>query len=124
MIVGRQSTLAQHINVGLFVGDQNFSFGKERRMPCLETFPAHFAGQEIILIRRSGIRTASLESGMEIKRLSFGETDVLEDELSAFIQVVRTRREPLVSGHTGRKALAVALRIMNQIDAAIKQYLH
>ncbi len=83
-----------------------------------------FAGQEITLIRRSENRTASPGFGMEIKRLSFAETDVLEDELSAFIQAVRTRREPLVSGHTGRKALAVALRIMDQIDAAIGQYLH
>jgi len=82
-----------------------------------------FAGQEITLIRRTEIRSDALEAGIKIKRLSFAETDVLEDELSAFIQAVRTRSEPLVSGHTGRKALAVALRIMNQIDAAIKQYL-
>jgi predicted dehydrogenase len=83
-----------------------------------------FASQEITLIRRNANRTDSLESGMEIQQLSFAETDVLEDELSAFIQAVRTRKQPLVSGHTGRKALAVALSIMNQIDAAIKQYLH
>jgi len=48
---------------------------------------------------------------------------VLEDELASFIQAVRTRSAPVVSGHAGRQALVVALDIMDQVQAAIKRYL-
>jgi predicted dehydrogenase len=82
-----------------------------------------FASREITLIRRNENQNDSLVPGTEFQQLSFSETDVLEDELASFIQAVRTRNSPIVSGHTGRKALAVALDIMDQVDAAIKKYL-
>jgi predicted dehydrogenase len=83
-----------------------------------------FAGREIALIRRNENQTDSLVPGTDFQQLSFSETDVLEDELTSFIQAVRTRTSPAVSGPAGRKALAVALEIMDQVDAAIKHYLH
>jgi len=83
-----------------------------------------FASREITLIRRNGHQSDSLVPGTDFQQLSFTEADVLEDELVSFIQAVRTRNAPVVSGHAGRKALAVALDIMNQVESAIKQYLH
>ena len=81
-----------------------------------------FAGREITLIRRSENQSDSLVPGTDIQQLSFTEADVLEDELASYLQAVRTRNAPVVSGHAGRKALAVALDIMDQVDAAIKRY--
>ena len=81
-----------------------------------------FAGREITLIRRSENQSDSLVPGTDFQQLSFTEADVLEDELASYLQAVRTRNAPVVSGHAGRKALAVALDIMDQVDAAIKRY--
>jgi predicted dehydrogenase len=83
-----------------------------------------FASREITLIRRAENQNDSLVPGTEFQQLSFTETDVLEDELASFIQAVRTRNSPVVSGHAGRKALAVALDIMKQVDDAIEKYLN
>jgi predicted dehydrogenase len=82
-----------------------------------------FASREITLIRRTENQPDSLVPGTDFQQLSFSEADVLENELASFIQAVRTRNSPVVSGHAGRKALAVALDIMNQVDAAINRYL-
>ncbi len=82
-----------------------------------------FAGREITLIRRNENQSDSLVPGTDFQQLSFSEADVLEDELVSYIQAVRTRSAPVVSGHAGRKALAVALDIMDQVQAATRQYL-
>ena len=82
-----------------------------------------FASREIILLRRNDNQGDSLVPGTDFQQLSFSETDVLEDELASYIHAVRTRNTPVVSGHAGRKALAVAIDIMNQVDMAIKRYL-
>jgi len=82
-----------------------------------------FVGREIVIIRRSQNPGQGLVPGMDIRQMSFRDADVLEDELAAFIQAVRSRRPPLVTGRTGRQALAVATQIMDEIDAAIRRYL-
>ena len=82
-----------------------------------------FVGREIVIIRRSPNHSEGLVPGMDIQQMAFKEADVLEDELAAFIQAVRSRRQPLVTGRTGRQALAVAMQIMDEIDAAIRRYL-
>jgi len=82
-----------------------------------------FANREITIISRNGKQSDSLVPGTEFQQLSFGEADVLEDELLSYIQAVRTRTTPAVSGHAGRSALAVALDIMDQVERAIKRYL-
>ena len=82
-----------------------------------------FSSREITLIRRDESVPGDLIPGMDIQQLSFTEADVLEDELASFIQAVSTRKEPVVSGLAGRKALEVALSITDQINNAIKPYL-
>jgi hypothetical protein len=59
---------------------------------------------------------------MDIRQLSISKADVLEDELASFIDAVCTRKAPVVSGYEGRKALVVALSIMDQINAAIRRF--
>lgn len=82
-----------------------------------------FANREITIIRRTEDQTDSLVPGTEFQQMCFTEADVLEDELAAYVQSVSSRKVPVVSGHAGRKALAVALEIMKQVDDAIERYL-
>ena len=82
-----------------------------------------FTDREITLIRRNENQSDNPVPGTDFQQLSFSETDVLEDELTSYIQAVRTRNSPVVSGQAGRKALAVALDIMQKVETAIKRYL-
>jgi predicted dehydrogenase len=49
------------------------------------------------------------------KKIDIKKNDSLKEELSAFVDCVRTKRQPLVSGKEGRNALALALRILKKI---------
>ena len=49
------------------------------------------------------------------EKFSFEKGDPLKDELSAFMKSVETRSPPIVSGREGRRALAVALQIIDLI---------
>ncbi len=77
-----------------------------------------FASRQITVIHRNPEKKSGLIPGMEVEQLSFTESDVLEDELAAFVHNVRARRAPRVSARVGRDALGVALDIMRQINAA------
>ena len=52
------------------------------------------------------------------KKIDITKTDSLKEELSDFIDCVRHKKRPLVSGIEGREALAVALEISKQIHSA------
>jgi predicted dehydrogenase len=83
-----------------------------------------FASRDITLIRRNEKNSNGVVPGMEFRQMCFTEADVLEDELTSYVQSVSTRKAPVVSGHAGRKALAVALDIMGQVEEAIEKYLN
>ena len=51
----------------------------------------------------------------EISKSGFQDQDVLENELCDFIEHVRVRSQPDVSGVEGRRALEVALQVVRQI---------
>lgn len=58
------------------------------------------------------------DSGMPKQNIvskSFESADALKSEAEHFIDNVRKRTRPIVSGHEGRKALDVALRVIDQI---------
>lgn len=69
-----------------------------------------YASREIVIIQRGGKGMPLPIPGMSLQRKSFEETDSLESELAAFVQSVRNREVPSVSGREGRNALRVALR--------------
>lgn len=81
-----------------------------------------FANREITVIRRDAGSSGGLIPGMDIRQLSFSEADALENELTAYIRAVASREVPEVTGQAGRKALAVALDIMDQINRAVNRY--
>jgi predicted dehydrogenase len=59
-----------------------------------------------------------LDSGMPkqlVELRTFADSDALRSEITSFVQHVRERTKPAVSGVEGRRALAVALQVMEQI---------
>ena len=57
--------------------------------------------------------------GMYMDHRSFDKADALRSEILSFVEAVRTRTEPEVSGRMGRDALALAVDIIAQIDTAM-----
>jgi predicted dehydrogenase len=75
-----------------------------------------FAAREIMIIRQAGASSRGTIPDMDIQQISYSDTDALEKELEAFISSVVSRQCPSVTGEDGRKALAVALKISDQIS--------
>lgn len=80
-----------------------------------------FAKRDIMHIQRTDKPTTALIPGMEVHQSRFQEGDALAEELRAFTAAVRACRPPVVNGRTGYRALAVALDVMAQIEAAARR---
>jgi len=81
-----------------------------------------FAARNITVIRQGASDTAGPIPGMTIEQLSFAEGDALENELKSFVDAVRLRTVPEVDGNVGRKALKIALNVMEQINSKIERH--
>jgi len=80
-------------------------------------FSVDFAARSITIIRPgNSIENICPIPGMEMTQQSFEDSDALDDELRSFVESVRHRREPKVTGKMGRDALRIALSVMAQID--------
>jgi len=75
-----------------------------------------FANHTITLVRPDSDQPEAIIPGMKIEELKFHKGDALDDELKSFVQSVRHRRQPFVTGQMGRDALKTALDIMSQIQ--------
>jgi predicted dehydrogenase len=82
-----------------------------------------YSSHDITVIRRDGQGTDLPIPGMSMERATFEKSDALGAEIRSFIDAVKTRQAPLVSGHDGRNALGVALNIVEQIEASTKRVL-
>src|SRR5579884_3491391 len=71
--------------------------------------------QELVICRRVA-SPGSLRPEVTIDKIQIEKEEPLKAELSAFIQAVRTRSVPKVSGEDGRRALAVALQVVDLIQ--------
>jgi len=80
-----------------------------------------FANHEITIVRKKDDGNESIIPGIEIKQICFEKGDALKDELAAFVNSVKRRKPPEVTGRIGRDALKVALSVMEQIDSSKKQ---
>lgn len=60
----------------------------------------------------------------DVSRHGFSEQDVLEMEIREFVENIRHRQKPTVSGREGRRALAVALSVVGQIQENQAQFRH
>jgi predicted dehydrogenase len=81
-----------------------------------------FAAHEIMMIRQADGPAQGPIPNMDIQQISYSDTDALEQELEAFVASAASREAPAVSGQDGRKALAVALEISEQISARYNRH--
>ncbi|HLF86363.1 MAG TPA: Gfo/Idh/MocA family oxidoreductase, partial [Nitrospiria bacterium] len=73
-----------------------------------------YQAQELFVYRKAG------GDGLEKPKIAMDRIEVekgepLQAELTAFIDSVRRRTRPLVSGHEGKEALKVALKVLGAI---------
>lgn len=64
---------------------------------------------------REVIRYSRVDDKIEQETMKAEEKEPLKEQLASFIECVKNRTEPLVSGHEGKEALKVALRISEEI---------
>ena len=55
-------------------------------------------------------------------KIEFPNSDPLADQISSFVNAINNGLEPVVTGRDGRKALKVALGIINQIEDGCKSF--
>jgi predicted dehydrogenase len=82
-----------------------------------------FATREITVIRRDGNAQDSVIPGTDITTRCFTKSDALLAELVSFVQSVKNRVSPEVTGKMGRDALQVALNIIEQIQRSHRKFL-
>jgi len=75
-----------------------------------------YAQRQVNLIRQVPRDSAGLP-GVQAEALPIPQADALEEEIKAFVRAVNDNSPPAVTGQDGRRALAVALRIMAEVTA-------
>jgi predicted dehydrogenase len=77
-----------------------------------------YANHDITVVRKDDRGTGLPVPGMSMDQSKFEKADALKTEIESFITSVRTRRQPAASGVDGRKALQVAIDIVDQITTS------
>jgi len=77
--------------------------------------------QKILSVIRKKDTAAAVETPAQvsIEEESFEQGDALRDEIAAFLNAVRTKTEPVVSGEDGLRALETAIRITEQVNTSV-----
>jgi predicted dehydrogenase len=75
-----------------------------------------FATKKVMTIHLTDEILASGMPRQEIAVETFANHDALKSEIEHFLDNVRNRTRPSVSGHEGRRALDVALQVISQIN--------
>ena len=75
-----------------------------------------FEARELMVVEHTG-QPGGILPGIHLDTVKFPPADPLMKEITAFLDAVTTRREPVVSGEAGKEALALALAI----NAAMRQ---
>ena len=77
-----------------------------------------FRKRKLLVVRNVEFRADSTPK-VKAERPSFGRSDPMEAELKSFIECVRKRTPPRVSGLEGRRALACALAIQAKVKEGL-----
>ncbi len=75
-----------------------------------------FANKKVMTIHLADELLASGMPKQEVAVEAFSDDDALKSEIEHFLDNVRNRTRPSVSGHEGRRALDVALQVISQIN--------
>ena len=84
-------------------------------------FSIDFVSQRITVLSKDSKGRKPLFPGVFAEDIEIAKNDPLELEIKSFVERVRDRKLPLVSGLDGKKALEVALRITDQIQRNIEK---
>jgi len=74
-----------------------------------------FGNKKVMTLKLSDKLMASGMPIPDIEERAFSDSDALRSEIISFLQHVKERSKPAVSGNEGRRALAVALQVIEQI---------
>jgi len=74
----------------------------------------------LTVIRKKDAAPVESPAQVSIEEESFDQGDALLAEIEAFLQAVRTRGTPVVSGEDGLRALETAMRITSQVAAQVR----
>ena len=81
------------------------------------------AKREISIIRLDGeLRGSDDYPQITSDKIKYPDSDPLNDEISSFVNVVMNGSSPVVTGQDGRRALEVALGIIDQIKRGCKNF--
>ncbi len=81
------------------------------------------ARRDLSITRLDGQDGASRESpGVTTRKVTFPDSDPLADQIASFVRAVQGGLEPEVSGEDGKRALEVALQVMDQIEQGCKHF--
>jgi predicted dehydrogenase len=84
-------------------------------------FSIDYVSQKITVLSKDGKGRKPISPGILAEDIKIAKNDPLELEIKSFVERVRDRKRPLVSGLDGKKALEVALRITDQIQENIEK---
>ncbi len=94
------------------------SLRSERRMRVFQDnsyTSIDFLNKKVRIVRRVPGATMNGIPALEIEETSYGDVDMLEQEIAAFLNSVRTGKPPLVTGEDGWRALEAALMITRSL---------
>jgi predicted dehydrogenase len=80
-----------------------------------------FLSSKVTFAERKGDPREGSIPKITLKRIRVKKTDSLKNEIESFVQCVRNREVPRVSGREGKRALEVALQIARQIRDRIEE---
>jgi predicted dehydrogenase len=101
------------------------SMKNERKLRIFQPdayYSVDFANHELTVMKKSLEAEQDLIPGTDVKQNNFSRADALNEEIKAFVEAVTSRTQPKVNGRVGRDALAIALQVMDQIDAAGRRW--
>ena len=82
---------------------------------------SEYSNPKITVLSRNGKGRKPLFPGVFAEDIEITKNDPLELEIRSFVERVKDRKQPVVSGLDGKKALEVALRIIDQIQRKIEK---
>jgi len=78
-------------------------------------------GEKRLRLFRRGTAPPGGLAPIEVEEREVPEEDALAEEIRAFLDAVRSRRAPLVSGREGLRAIELAYQIRDKLDEEIRR---
>lgn len=94
------------------------SLKSERKMRIFQAdayISADFQERKLLVARKGEGEMMPGIPKIQVEEKHFGPADILQDEIRAFLRSVATGEPPKVSGEDGRKALEIAMRIIEKL---------